>query len=255
MQAGTAHSRLPHSNLPGSSRMSASFFSLDSIRMAKILLVEDDRDLSLVIADSLQAQQHTVEFVHTGTEGRERLSSFDYDLVILDWDLPQISGVEILREMRSRGKSTPVLMLTGKSDTSQKETGLDSGADDYLTKPFAMKELQARLRALLRRPLGYTGTQIQAGGLVLDPVLHKVTRDGEEIKLLPKEMAVLEFFMRHKGQVFTAEAVLNRVWSSESEASPESFRTCLKRLRQKIDLDGKTSIIEYVHGLGYRMNE
>src|SRR5262249_37352799 len=100
---------------------------------------------------------------------------------------------------------------------------------------------------------GFTGTLLSGGDLELDPVLHKVCRNGDEIKLLPKEMAVLEFFMRHKGQVFSAEAVLNRVWSSGSDASPESFRTCLKRLRQKIDLEGKESLIEYVHGLGYRM--
>lgn len=222
--------------------------------MAKILLVEDDRDVCSMIADALSAESHTVEAVNTGSEGRERVISFNYDLVILDWELPQASGVEILKEMRARGLATAVLMLTGKSATNDKELGLDSGADDYLTKPFSMKELQARIRALLRRPQGYTGVSLNAGALSLDPVMHKVFRDGAEIKLLPKELALLEFFMRHKGQVFTAEAVLNRVWSSESEATPESFRTCLKRLRQKIDLDGKESIIEYVHGLGYRMN-
>jgi DNA-binding response OmpR family regulator len=192
--------------------------------------------------------------VHTGGEGRDRLLYYEYDLVILDWELPQLSGVEILKEMRSRGGSIPVLMLTGRSALNEKELGLDSGADDYLTKPFAMKELLARIRALLRRLPGYSGTQLAAGDLVLDTALHKLTRHGEEIKLLPKELSLLEFFMRHKGQVFTAEAVLNRVWSSESEASPDSFRTCLKRLRQKIDRDGSESVIEYVHGLGYRMS-
>lgn len=223
--------------------------------MAKILLVEDDRDLCTVISDSLEAQSHTMEMVHTGTEGRERILCFEYDLVILDWDLPKISGIEILREMRDKGCGAHVLMLTGKSETSEKEIGLDYGADDYLTKPFALKELQARIRALLRRPQGFTGTQLSACNLLLDPNLHKLSRNGEEIKLLPKEFALLEFFMRHKGQIFTAEAVLNRVWSSESEASPESFRTCLKRLRQKIDLEGKESIIEYVNGLGYRISD
>lgn len=222
--------------------------------MAKILLVEDDRDLCCMISDALGAQTHTVEMVHTGTEGRERLLCFQYDAVILDWELPGVSGVDVLKEARNRGNTTPVLMLTGKSATNEKELGLDSGADDYLTKPFAMREFQARIRAILRRPLGYSGTLLTSGDLSLDPVLHKLTRNGQEIKLLPKELSLLEFFMRHKGQVFSAEAVLNRVWSSESEASPESFRTCLKRLRQKIDRDGEQSVIEYVHGLGYRMN-
>jgi OmpR-family two-component system manganese-sensing response regulator len=222
--------------------------------MAKLLLIEDDKDLCAMIEDALIAHQHTVEMVHTGAEGRERLLTFNYDAVILDWNLPGMTGVSVLKELRDSGNSTPVIMLTGKSATEEKELGLDTGADDYLTKPFSMRELQARIRALLRRPTGYAGTTLTAGDLELDPVLRKVTRNGQELKLLPKEIALLEFFMRHKGQLFTAEAVLNRVWSSESEASPDSFRTCLKRLRQKVDADGKESIIEYVHGLGYRMN-
>lgn len=221
--------------------------------MSKIIVVDDDKDLCVMVTDALEAQGYTVESVHDGADGRHRLLSFEYDVVILDWDLPKMSGVEILREMRTNGNNTAVLMLTGKSDISAKEEGLDSGADDYLTKPFSMRELNARVRSLLRRPQGFAGTTLKAGDIEYDPVLHKVTRNGEEIKLLPKEMAVLEFFMRHRGQVFSAEAVLNRVWSSESEASTDSFRTCLKRLRQKIDKDGEESVIEFVHGLGYRM--
>lgn len=222
--------------------------------MAKILLVEDDKDLCAMIEDALVSQQHTVEMVHTGMDARDRLLTFNYDAVILDWNLPGLTGVSVLKELRERGNATPVIMLTGKSASEEKEIGLDTGADDYLTKPFSMRELQARIRALLRRPQGFTGTVLTAGDLTLDPVLRKVSRNGTELKLLPKEIALLEFFMRHKGQLFTAEAVLNRVWSSESEASPDSFRTCLKRLRQKIDQDGNESIIEYVHGLGYRLN-
>ena len=221
--------------------------------MAKIIVVDDDPDLCDVISDGLQSQGHTVEMVHDGADAKHHLLTFDYDLIILDWDMPKASGVEVLRELRNNNKKTPVLMLTGKSDLDAKEEGLDSGADDYLTKPFAMRELHARLRSLLRRPQGFSGTTLSAGNVEYDPVLHKVTVDGKELKLLPKEMAVLEFFMRHKGQVFSAEAVLNRVWASDSEASTDSFRTCLKRLRQKIDKEGETSIIEFVHGLGYRI--
>jgi DNA-binding response OmpR family regulator len=110
------------------------------------------------------------------------------------------------------------------------------------------------LRALLRRPLGYSGDVLKAGDLVLEPSIFRVTRSGAEIRLLPKEFALLEFLMRHKGQAFSAEAILNRVWSSESDAAPESFRTCLKRLRQKIDVDPKPPIIEFVKGLGYRID-
>ena len=220
--------------------------------MAKILIVEDDRDLCTIVSDSLGAQSHTVDMVHCGEEGRDRLLYYEYDLAILDWELPKMTGVQILKELRDSGNVMPILMLTGKKDTDEKSLGLDTGADDYLTKPFEMKELQSRVRALLRRPQTFLSTQLQVSGLTLDTGSHKVTRDGQEIKLLPKELSLLEFFMRHPGQVFTAEAVLNRVWSSESEASPESFRTCLKRLRQKIDASDE-SIIEYVHGLGYRL--
>lgn len=222
--------------------------------MPKILIVEDDKDLCLMLSDGLSAQGYLVEMTHTGLEGRDLLLFYQYDLAILDWDLPGISGVEILKELRNKGGQAPVLFLTGKSSVADKETGLDTGADDYLTKPFAMKELLARVRSLLRRPQGYAGSTLSAGDLELDTALHKVSRNGAELKLLPKEFSLLEFFMRHKGQVFTAEAVLNRVWSTESESSPESFRTCLKRLRQKIDQEGQPSLIEYVHGLGYRMN-
>lgn len=221
--------------------------------MAKILLVEDDRDLSAIISDELKFQKHLVEAVHDGPSGDEQLRFYDFDLVILDWDLPGKPGVEICKEFRSRGGKTPVLMLTGKSSIVEKETGLDAGADDYLTKPFDMKELGARVRALLRRPTGYAPTVLKAGEIELDPSTFKVKRKGEEVRLLPKEFALLEFLMRHKGQVFTAEAILNRVWPSESDATPESFRTCLKRLRQKIDLPGETSVIRTVHGLGYQI--
>jgi DNA-binding response OmpR family regulator len=222
--------------------------------MAKILLVEDDRDLTTIISDSLTAQNYQVEIVHTGTDGRERILFYDYDLIILDWDLPGVTGVELCKDFRDRGRKTPVIMLTGKGALREKEEGLDAGADDYLTKPFEMRELQARVRALLRRPVGYTDNVLKAGDLVLEPTLFRVTRGGEELRLLPREFALLEFFLRHKGQAFTAEEILNRVWPSESESSPESFRTCLKRLRQKTDVDGQPSIIEHVHGLGYRID-
>jgi DNA-binding response OmpR family regulator len=222
--------------------------------MAKILLVEDDKDLALIVSDSLMGQNHLVEMVHTGPEGQEQLRFYQFDLIVLDWDLPKLSGIEICKEFRSRGGKTPVLMLTGKGAINDKEQGLDAGADDYLTKPFDIKELAARVRALLRRPIGYAPSTLKAGTIELDPSVFKVMRDGQEVRLLPKEFALLEFLMRHKGQVFNTEAILNRVWASESDASPEAFRTCLKRLRQKIDVEGTPSIIITVQGLGYRID-
>jgi DNA-binding response OmpR family regulator len=221
--------------------------------MAKILIVEDDRDLSSLVSDKLAAQHHLVEQAFEGKDGEERLRFYKYDLLILDWDLPQISGVEICRQFRQHGGVTPILMLTGKGATSDKEAGLDAGADDYLTKPFAMEELAARVRALLRRPVGYAPTLLSARNVELDPVAFKVMRDGKEIKLLPKEFALLEFLMRHKDQVFSAEAIIDRVWKSESDSTNESVRTTVKRLRQKIDVEGKPSLISNVFGVGYKI--
>lgn len=221
--------------------------------MAKILLVEDDRDLATIITDELKFQKHAVEAVHDGTAGSEQLTFYSFELIILDWDLPGKPGIEICREYRSRGGKTPILMLTGKSAIVEREAGLDSGADDYLTKPFDMKELSARVRALLRRPTGFTGTTLKAGNVEIDPSNYKVLKNGVEVRLLPREFALLEFLMRHKGQVLTAETILNRVWPSDSDATSESFRTCLKRLRQKLDDQEGPSIVRTVHGLGYQI--
>jgi len=145
-------------------------------------------------------------------------------------------------------------MLTAKTATGEKISGLDAGADDYLTKPFDVGEVSARVRALLRRPAALTGNVLKLGQIVLERDTHRVTKTGEEIQLLPKEFALLEFFMRHPSQVFSAEALLDRVWASDSEASPETIRTYIKRLRQKIDNKETPSLIQTVHGVGYKFS-
>lgn len=221
--------------------------------MAKILVVEDDVELSTIICDELKLRHHVSEVAHDGTEAYEKLRFYKYDLIILDWALPGMSGVEICKAFRDSGGKTPLLMLTGKNLSKEKELGLDSGADDYLTKPFDMAELAARVRALLRRPAGYTSNAMQAGNIELDAAAFRVTRDGAEVKLQPKEFALLEFLMRHRNQFFTSEQLLDRVWKSESDATAESLRTCVKRLREKIDTDGEPSIIENVRRMGYRV--
>lgn len=221
--------------------------------MAKILLVEDDRDLAGMVLDWLKFEHHLVEAVHSGDEAEDMIKAYQFDVIILDWDLPKVSGVEILRNFRSTGGQTPVLMLTGKSNIQEKELGLDAGADDYLTKPFHMKELSARLRALLRRPAATDGNVLKARNLALEPNNFRVTKNGADIQLLPKEFALLEFLMRHQDQVFSADALLDRVWKSESDVSPETVRTCLKRLRRKIDTEGEGSIIQTLHGVGYKL--
>jgi two-component system, OmpR family, phosphate regulon response regulator PhoB len=144
-------------------------------------------------------------------------------------------------------------MLTGKDTIDDKEQGLDSGADDYLTKPFHLKELSARVRALLRRSASISGNVLEVRDLVLDPTAHKLTRNGAEIQLHPKEFALLEHLMRHPNQVFSAQNLLDRVWTSESNVGPETVRTCVKRLRQKIDIDGQESMLENIYGVGYKL--
>jgi DNA-binding response OmpR family regulator len=222
--------------------------------MAKVLVIEDDLSLSRMIKDWLTIEHHNIETVADGKQGLEKLQYYQYDLVIMDWQLPGMEGVQILKEFRSSGGITPVLMLTGKNTIVDKEAGLDSGADDYLTKPFHMKELSARIRALLRRPTVMVGNILTAGKFSLDPTNHIVTRDGAELKLLPKEFALLEFLMRHPNQVFSADALLNRVWASESDATIDALTSCIKRLRKKIDADGETSSVRTVHGVGYKLD-
>jgi len=223
--------------------------------MAKILLIEDDIEITIVIRGWLQSQSHTVEVVHDGREGMDRLRTCQYDVVLLDWELPNQTGLDILSTFRGEGGTTPVIMMTGKRSIDEKEAGLDTGADDYLTKPFHMKELSARIRSVLRRSsqTGAASNVLKVGDLVLDPAKHKLRKNGVEIQLLPKEFALLEFLMRHPDDVFSGEVLLQRVWHSESEATVEAIRTCIKRLRQKIDQDNEDSMIETLARIGYRL--
>lgn len=217
--------------------------------MAKILIVEDNEDLANTVRTFLMFEHHTVEHIVDGQEASDHLRTFQYELVILDWSLPNLSGIDILKRFRSLGGTTPVLMLTGHDTISEKEAGLDSGADDYLTKPFHMKELGARVRALLRRPAAVNSNVLEAGNITIDTAKYRVTVNGDPMTLVPREFQLLEFFMRHPNQVFSPEALLNRVWPSESEATTEALRTALKRLRKKVDPDG--NLLRTVHGVGY----
>jgi DNA-binding response OmpR family regulator len=220
--------------------------------MAKILVVEDDKALCNTVEKWLTFEHHLVEVVDNGAQALENLKFYKYDLVVLDINLPKMSGLEVCKEFRAGGGSTPVLMLTGKDTVEEKEQGLDSGADDYLTKPFHLKELSARVRALLRRPSNFAGDVLKAGSLSLEPNTFRVQRDGENIQLSQQEFALLEFLMRNANQVFSPEALLDRVWKSSSDVSPAAIRTHIKMLRKKLDKDGEQSYIRNIHGVGYR---
>lgn len=209
-----------------------------------------------MVKDWLTFEHHMVETADNGKDGLEKLQYYQYDVIVLDWELPEMTGIEICKQFRSAGGKTPVLMLTGKGTIVDKETGFEAGADDYLTKPFHMKELSVRLRALLRRAGGnLTGDELKYRDVVIEPANHRATKNGKDLQLLPKEFALLEFLMRHPSQVFSAEALLSRVWSSDSEATIDAVSTCIKRLRKKVDVEGETSIIKTVHGVGYKLAE
>ncbi|HEY9777413.1 MAG TPA: response regulator transcription factor [Planktothrix sp.] len=222
--------------------------------MAKILVVEDDGQLSAVVRDWLShKEKHAVDVVETGAEALSRLQTVTYDAVILDLRLPDMSGLDVCRQFRAAGGQLPIIMLTGKSKLHEKTEGLDSGADDYLTKPFHPEELAARLRALLRRQSPVATKQYRIGSLMLEPNSLTVSKDGNRLSLPPKEFALLEFFMRHPDQVFSPEALMERVWPSDSDASPDTVRVHIKHLRSKIDTEGQPSMIRTLHRQGYKL--
>lgn len=208
-----------------------------------------------MVAGWLRRERYIVEVAEEGHEARAFLQGAAYDVVVLDWELPNLSGLEILKEFRSKGGSTPVIMLTGKAAMPEKELGFEFGADDYLTKPFNIKELGARIKALLRRPPGLLTPVLKSGDLELDPVKHRILRGGKEIHLLPRDFLLLEFLLRHQDQVFSIEALMDRVWESDSQASADGIRTAINRIRKKIDdsEEGGQSIIENIPRIGYRL--
>ena len=218
--------------------------------MAKVLIVEDDLDLAHTVERYLKGQGFSVDMVHDGAEVSSYLISYPYDLILLDWQLPGMAGVDILRELRSRGLTTPVIMATGMNRIDDKERGLEIGADDYITKPYDMRELLARLRALLRRSQGQVASSgLMVGHIALDAKSRRATVSGASVDLLPKEFQLLHFLLLHPDQVFSPDALLDRVWPSESDATAEAIRSTYKRLRKKVDPDGL--VLKTVYGVGY----
>lgn len=220
--------------------------------MAKILVVEDEEDLSSVITEWLVKDHHVVESVDDGAEALERLAVSKFDLIVLDLMLPGKNGMEVCRGYRARGGDAHVLMLTAQSSLDAKEAGLNAGADDYLAKPFELRELVARVRALLRRPSARIPDLVCIGDLTIDMRQAKVFRHGAEIRLVPKEFDLLAFLIRHHGQCFSAEALLERVWCSTSTPLTETVRTHVKTIRKKIDSTDRQSLIQHIPGYGYK---
>lgn len=222
--------------------------------MAKILLIDDDKPFAESLRPWLAAEHHKVDVANDSAEALRFLQAFDYDILLVDWQLPDMNGVEIVKRYRSRGGQAYVMMLTGMQSTNNKVTGLESGADDYLTKPFDVQELLSRLRALLRRTSNYGGDMLVHGELTLNQRSRVVTKGGIELKLKPLEYSLLEFFMRHPKQVMAPEHLLKRVWDSDEEPSTDAVYTCINRLRKKLNDSDKEAVIKTVHGVGYRFD-
>lgn len=221
--------------------------------MAKILIVEDDQMLRQLVRDTLESERHVVDDCADGRTALSFIDAGSYELLVLDWELPHKSGIELCSHFRNQGKEAPVLFLTARASMDDKEKGFAVGADDYLTKPFDVRELIVRVKALLKRPQQITRDVLSVGGMQLDTNSGVVMRADGLVRLQPRELALLEFLMRHPDTFFTAEALMARVWDTDSEATEVALRSCITKLRRKIDLDGQASFIETSKGLGYRI--
>lgn len=219
----------------------------------RILVVEDERRLAQIIKRGLVEGGYAVDLAFDGEEGKFLAESEDYDLIILDLMLPKIDGLEICRKLRSDGIKTPILILTAKTTLDDKVAGLNSGADDYLTKPFAFLELSARVAALIRRSQKAPATQLTVADLVLDPTKHLVKRGGRQIKLTPKEFSILELLLSRKDEVVSRTVITEHVWDYNFDGMSNVVDVFVASLRKKIVDAGKNKIIQTVHGVGYRI--
>lgn len=219
--------------------------------MAKLLVVEDNLELATILATWLKAQGYVVDAVHNGEDAMQLLGSFSYDLLILDWELPGIEGITVCERYRKKGGTSPILFLTGRGDIDSKVMGLESGADDYLAKPFEFPELGARVKSLLRRPGGMVQNVINAPGISLKVDSHVALVSGKEINLTPREFSLLEFLMRHQNKAYSSKALLDAVWPLDSALSEDTVRSCMRTLRKKITVDGEDCAIKTLQGYGY----
>jgi heavy metal response regulator len=221
----------------------------------RILVVEDEKKVSSFIKRGLEEEKYEVDVAYDGDEGIKLAIDRQYDAIILDWMLPKQDGLSVLKELRAQHKATPVLMLTAKDTVDDIVAGLDSGSDDYLTKPFAFAELLARVRALLRRSEMDRGAELRFGELRIDPVTHKVWRGDKEIDLTAKEYSLLEYFMRNPNQVLTRTMIADHVWDYTFDSFTNIIDVYVNYLRKKIDRDADKKLIHTVRGVGYILKE
>jgi len=223
----------------------------------RVLVVEDEVKIAQTIKRGLELKGYAVDMVHDADSGFSYAIDADYDVVVLDRMLPgSMDGVELCRKVRAENVHTPILMLTARGTIGDKVEGLNSGADDYLVKPFSFDELIARIKALLRRPVEHTGTVIKLGDLSLDTGSYEVKRGDEIIKLSHKEFSLLEYLMHHQGQVITKDMIINHVWDEDALVLPNTVEVYIGYLRNKIDrpFPKATPLLQTMRGFGYKLS-
>lgn len=220
----------------------------------KILVVEDDAALQKFLHRGLTVEGHAVDIAGTGDDAIRQASGGSYDAIILDLTLPDLDGLEVASHLRQEGDTVPIIMLTGRDELPDRLRGFQAGADDYLGKPFALKELLARLHAVTSRAgIATRAERLVVGDLVLDRSAHEVTRAGNPITLTPKEFAVLEYLMENPGRVLTRDAILTRVWDYSFDSYSNVVDTVIRRLRKGVDEGYETELIQTVRGVGYKI--
>ena len=217
----------------------------------KILVVEDERDLNRIITKHLKRNNYSVDSCFDGEEALDFVSYSDYDLIITDIMMPNVDGYEFIKRLRESKNNTPVIMLTAKDTLEDKIVGLDSGADDYIVKPFEFDELFARIRVLMRRNYGLVTNVIQVDDIVLDISKKQVTRNGENIGLTGKEYEVLEYLMKNKESILSRDQILNHVWDYDYDGASNIVDVIIKNIRKKLDNGTDKTIIYTKRGLGY----
>jgi DNA-binding response OmpR family regulator len=222
----------------------------------RLLLIEDDRRMTRLLQKGLQEENHVVSLAPDGRTGLALTESYQFDVIVLDWMLPGIDGLEVARRLRKNGNATPILMLTARDATPDIVKGLDAGVDDYLTKPFSLAELLARLRALARRqPSTITANSLEVAGLTLDPSTRRVSRDGHDVRLTSTEYRLLEFLMRRGGRVASRRAIIEAVWGLEAEVEENTLDAFVRLLREKVDEGRERKLIHTMRGFGYCIRE
>lgn len=223
----------------------------------RILVIEDEYKIANSIKKGLEQESFAADVAYNGKDGFDLASSENFDVIILDLMLPDMDGMEICKNLRASSVHTPILILTAKGQLEDKVDGLNSGADDYLVKPFAFSELLARVKALGRRPKDSLGTILGLGDLTLDTIKYEVKRDGREIKLSRREFALLEYLLRHPNMVLTKDQIINNVWEYDADVLPNTLEVYIGYLRNKIDSPFKNEkpLIHTIRGFGYKISD